>query len=301
LKRIGPYRLEKRLGAGGMGVVYRAYDERLDRWVAVKIIPPGKSRDPQRRERLRREAQASARLSHPAIIQVHDFVQTDEADGIVMELVDGESLTRLLWHGPLDLPRALQIARDITDALAEAHSKGIIHRDLKSENVIITPSGRAKILDFGIAKRLDRHDPALTTEGAVIGTYRAMAPEQAQGHEMDHRADLFALGTLFYEMFTGQSPFLGSTAADTLWRICCHQQAPARTVNPRMPEELSELIDQLLQKEPEQRPQNASEVAAILTVLAGTSGLDSSSPTALLPEHEASTFFEPFTPRKRGT
>ncbi len=240
LTRIGPYRLEERLGAGGMGVVYRAYDERLDRRVAVKIIPPGKSRDPQRRERLRREAQASARLSHPSIVQIHDFVQTDEIDGIVMELVDGIPLSRLLWQGPLDLYRALQVARDITDALAEAHSKGIIHRDLKSENVIITPSGRAKILDFGIAKRVDREDPALTTEGAVIGTYRAMAPEQAQGHEMDHRADLFALGTLFYEMFTGQSPFLGSTAADTLWRICCHQQAPARTANPRVPEELSE-------------------------------------------------------------
>ena len=289
--RIGPYRLEGRLGEGGMGVVYRAYDERLERWVAVKLIPPDKSRDPHRRERLRREAQASARLSHPAIIQVHDYIHTEQADGIVMELVEGELLTRLLWSGPLDLQRALPVARDVAEALTEAHSKGIIHRDLKSENVIITPSGRAKILDFGIAKRLDRSEPALTTEGAVIGTYRTMAPEQAQGQEVDHRADLFALGTLFYEMFTGKSPFLGSSAADTMWRICCHGQPPAREINPRVPDELSELIDWLLQKEAQHRPRDASEVAAVLARIAGSLS-SSAMETKGVPEPEASTFFE---------
>lgn len=295
LTRIGPYHLQERLGAGGMGVVYRAYDERLDRWVAVKIVPPGKSRDPQRRERLRREAQASARLSHPAIIQVHDFVQTDEVDGIVMELVDGEPLARLLSKGPLDLSRALPAARDVAEALAEAHSKGIIHRDLKAENVILTATGRAKVLDFGIAKRLDREDPSLTTEGAVIGTYRAMAPEQAQGQEMDHRADLFSLGTLFYEMFTGQSPFLGPTAADTLWRICCHGQSPARAVNPRVPEELSDLIDRLLQKEPQDRPQDAREVVAALSAIAASLAM---AETAREPGQD-STFFEPLPRRSK--
>lgn len=290
--RIGPYRLEERLGEGGMGVVYRAYDERLERWVAVKLIPPDKSRDPHRRERLRREAQASARLSHPAIIQVHDFVHTEHADGIVMELVEGELLTRLLWSGPLDLQRALPVARDIAEAMAEAHSKGIIHRDLKSENVIITPRGRAKILDFGIAKRLDRSEPALTTEGAVIGTYRTMAPEQAQGQEVDHRADLFALGTLYYEMFTGKSPFLGSSAADTMWRICCHRQQPAREVNSNLPEELSELIDWLLQKEPQHRPRDAREVVTVLVGLVGSGPPSSSTEPVRVPLPEASTFLE---------
>ena len=274
-----------------MGVVYRAYDERLERWVAVKLISPDKISDPNRRERLRREAQASARLSHPAIIQVHDYVQTEDADGIVMELVEGELLTRLLWSGPLDLQRALPVARDIAEALAEAHSKGIIHRDLKSENVIVTPSGRAKILDFGIAKRLDRSEPALTTEGAVIGTYRTMAPEQAQGQEVDHRADLFALGTLFYEMFTGKSPFLGSNAADTMWRICCHRQGPARELNSRLPDELSELIDWLLQKEPQQRPRDAREVVAVLARIAGSNS-SFATEARPVPQSEASTFFE---------
>ncbi|HEX6902334.1 MAG TPA: tetratricopeptide repeat protein [Thermoanaerobaculia bacterium] len=268
LERLGPYRLEERLGAGGMGVVYRAYDERLDRSVAIKVIPPAHSEDPQRRERLRREARASARLSHPAIIQVYDFVQTEEVDAIVMELVEGERLSDLLLRGPLDLDRGLTIAREVAEALAEAHSKGIVHRDLKTENVIVTLAGHAKVLDFGIAKQLDGGDPSLTKEGAVLGTFRSMAPEQAQGHEVDHRADLFALGTLLYEIFTGESPFAGPNGAATLRKICWHQQPPAREVNPKVPDELSDLIDGLLRKEPHHRPQETREVAALLARMA---------------------------------
>lgn len=264
LPRVGPYRLEERLGAGGMGVVYRAYDERLDRWVAVKLLPPHRI-DSVRRERLRREARASARLNHPAIVQVFDFVHTDEIDGIVMELVEGESLFDLLLRGPLDLSRGMKIARDIAEALAEAHSKDIVHRDLKSENVIVTPAGHAKVLDFGIAKRLDQTDPSLTNDGAVLGTFRTMSPEQALGHEVDHRSDLFSFGTLLYELFTGMSPFLVSNAAATLQRICQHRQLPAREVHSGVPEELSRLIDHLLQKDPVLRPHSAREVAAILS------------------------------------
>ncbi len=275
LARLGPYRLEERLGAGGMGVVYRAYDERLDRSVAVKVIPPAHSEDPQRRERLRREARASARLSHPAIIQVYDFVQTEEVDAIVMELVEGERLSDLLLRGPLDLDRGLTIAREVAEALTEAHSKGIVHRDLKTENVIVTLSGHAKVLDFGIAKQLDGGDASLTQEGAVLGTFRSMAPEQAQGHEVDHRADLFALGTLLYEIFTGESPFAGPNGAATLRKICWHEQPPAREVNPKVPAELSDLIDRLLRKEPHHRPQDTREVALLLARMAPASTPDS--------------------------
>lgn len=275
LARLGPYRLEERLGAGGMGVVYRAYDERLDRSVAIKVIPPAHSEDPQRRERLRREARASARLSHPAIIQVYDFVQTDEVDAIVMELVEGERLSDLLLRGPLDLDRGLTIAREVAEALTEAHSKGIVHRDLKTENVIVTLAGHAKVLDFGIAKQLDGGDASLTQEGAVLGTFRSMAPEQAQGHEVDHRADLFALGTLLYEIFTGESPFAGPNGAAMLRKICWHEQPPAREVNPRVPAELSDLIDRLLRKEPHHRPQDTREVAALLARMAPASAPDS--------------------------
>lgn len=279
LERLGPYRLEERLGAGGMGVVYRAYDERLDRSVAVKVIPPAHSEDPQRRERLRREARASARLSHPAIIQVYDFIQTEEVDAIVMELVEGERLSDLLLRGPLDLDRGLTIAREVAEALAEAHSKGIVHRDLKTENVIVTLSGHAKVLDFGIAKQLDGGDPSLTKEGAVLGTFRSMAPEQAQGHEVDHRADLFALGTLLYEIFTGESPFAGPNGAATLRKICWHEQPPAREVNPKVPAELSDLIDRLLRKEPHHRPQETREVAAFLARMAPGTASSSDSQT----------------------
>jgi tetratricopeptide (TPR) repeat protein len=261
--RLGPYRLEERLGAGGMGVVYRAYDERLDRWVAVKLLAPHRI-DAVRRERLRREARASARLNHPAIVQVFDFVHTDEIDGIVMELVEGESLFDLLLRGPLELSRGLTLARDIAEALAEAHSKDIVHRDLKSENVIVTPAGHAKVLDFGIAKRLGQTDPSLTNDGAVLGTFRTMSPEQALGHDVDHRSDLFSFGTLLYELFTGLSPFLVANAAATLQRICQHRQLPAREVNSGVPEELSRLIDLLLQKEPQLRPHHARDVAAAL-------------------------------------
>ncbi|HSN88140.1 MAG TPA: serine/threonine-protein kinase, partial [Thermoanaerobaculia bacterium] len=147
--RLGHYQIGERIGAGGMGVVYRAYDELLDRWVAVKIIPPDKRKDLVRRERLRREAQASARLTHPAIVKIFDLLLTDEADAIVMELVEGVSLAQVLRDGPLDLPRAFSLGREIAEALEEAHSHGVIHRDLKTENVVFTPTGHAKVLDFG--------------------------------------------------------------------------------------------------------------------------------------------------------
>ena len=179
-RTIGPYALDKRLGAGGMGEVYRAYDRRLDRWVAIKLIRPEAAENDTVRERFRREARAAARLSHPAIVQIHDVVETEESDAIVMELVEGESLARRLARGPLPVDEAVRLGREIAGGLAAAHAKGLIHRDLKPENVMLTPEGHVKILDFGLAKRLEG-EASLTEDHRVVGTFRAMSPEQAQG------------------------------------------------------------------------------------------------------------------------
>jgi predicted Zn-dependent protease/tRNA A-37 threonylcarbamoyl transferase component Bud32 len=260
---IGPYTLGERLGAGGMGEVYRAYDERLDRWVAVKLIRPESAASENARERFRREARAAARLSHPSIVQTHDIVESAEGDAIVMELVEGESLAKRIARGPLPVDAAARIGREIAEGLAAAHAKGLIHRDLKPENVMITPEGRAKILDFGLAKRLEG-EASLTQDQRVIGTFRSMSPEQARALPLDARSDLFSLGLLLYEALSGRSPFEGSSALETMTRICTHRQAPLREVNPAIPAPLSALIDQLLEKEPARRPASAREVAAAL-------------------------------------
>jgi serine/threonine protein kinase len=192
---IGPYTLGERLGAGGMGEVYQAYDERLDRWVAVKLIRSDHLDKPTVRERFRREARAAARLSHPSIVQIHDIVESDESDAIVMELVEGEPLSCRIARGPLPVSEAARIGREIAEGLAAAHAKGLIHRDLKPENVMITTDGRAKILDFGLAKRLEG-EASLTADHRVLGTFRSMSPEQARGMPLDARSDLFSFGLL---------------------------------------------------------------------------------------------------------
>jgi len=272
---IGPYLLTRPLGAGGMGEVYEAWDERLERHVAIKRVQPdptGAAPDPRRRERLRREARAAACLSHPAVVQIFDVVETDEADWIVLELVDGPTLAELLHQGPLDLGRLLPLAREIAEGLAEAHSRGILHRDLKAENVVVTRSGHAKILDFGLAKRFwpaadggPSHD--LSRDGEILGTPRAMSPEQANGEMLDPRSDLFSLGTLLYEAVTGVSPFKAVTPVETLHRVCTHQPPATAELNPTVPLLLSKLIDELLAKDRERRPAGASHVAARLAAL----------------------------------
>ncbi len=267
---IGPYTLGERLGAGGMGEVYQAYDERLDRWVAVKLIRSDHLDKPTVRERFRREARAAARLSHPSIVQIHDVVESDESDAIVMELVDGESLSSRIARGPLPVPEAVRLGKEIAEGLAAAHAKGLIHRDLKPENVMITAEGRAKILDFGLAKLLEG-EAALTADHRVLGTFRSMSPEQARGLPLDARSDLFSFGLLLYEMLTGTSPFEGASTLDTLTRICTHRQAPLREMSPAIPAALSDLVDRLLDKEPARRPGGAREVAGALGALADPS------------------------------
>jgi tetratricopeptide (TPR) repeat protein/tRNA A-37 threonylcarbamoyl transferase component Bud32 len=275
LGKIGPYELLRRLGAGGMGEVFLAYDERLDRQVAIKRIRSDKSATSERRERFRREARVAARLNHPAIVQVYDVLAEGDVDSIVMEAVEGTDLRTLIGGRPLPLEAAVVIARDVADGLAEAHRQGIVHRDLKSENVLVTPAGRAKITDFGIAKRLlagkmegNTAEDSLTAIGHVMGTYRAMSPEQARGEEVDHRSDLFSFGILLYEMLTGQSPFAAENELAMLHRIVHDRQAPAREVNPEVPAELSLLVDHLLEKDPRLRPRSAGELGRELAPMA---------------------------------
>ncbi len=274
-ERVGPYRIEARLGAGGMGAVYRAWDERLDRQVAVKHVLPDVAGDAEIRERLRREARSVASLNHPAIVQIYDIMEKDEGDWIVMELVEGETLHRLTRTGRLGWKQAVRLAREVVEGLAEAHAKGIVHRDLKTENVMVNlaghaSAGRVKILDFGLAKRFRRPggDDDISKHGFVVGTSRAMSPEQARGESVDHRSDLFSLGSLIYETVTGKPPFKSRSTTETLSRVCNHPHTPVRELDPEIPPELAELIDHLLEKSADRRPQSAAEVAARLREIA---------------------------------
>jgi serine/threonine protein kinase len=252
-----------------MGAVYRAWDERLLRPVAIKHILPDNADDPRQRERLRREAQAAASLSHPSIVQVFDIFEIDDNDWIVMELVEGQTLASLIESGRLGLGEALVLSREIAEGLAEAHAKGIVHRDLKTENVMVTRSFHAKILDFGLAKLMVQgpNDGILSGVTSVLGTSRSMSPEQAMGQEVDHRSDLFSLGTLIFEAVTGRPPFLGTSFFTTLAKVCSARHPPAHQVNARVPVELSNLLDRLLEKSPEHRPQSAREVVVELRFL----------------------------------
>ncbi len=268
-ERIGPYRIESRLGVGGMGAVYLAYDERLERPVAIKRILPEMAGDTKAMKRLRREAQTVARLNHPAIVQIFDIVEKKTGDWIVMELVEGESLYSMIKDGPLELDRALDLIRQVTEGLAAAHAKGIVHRDLKAENVMVGADGRAKILDFGLAKRLwHQGEKSLSIEGSILGTGRSMSPEQALGDTVDDRSDLFSLGTLIYEVVTGQAPFAGASIFKVLAQVCSDPHVPIRERNHAVPQELSDLVDRLLEKDPERRPADAAEVLEALDAIA---------------------------------
>lgn len=257
-RQVGPYNILGRLGEGGMGEVFLAFDERLDRKVAIKRVRGG-DLSAKRRQRLQREAQMAARLSHPAIVQVHDFVTEDEIDHIVMEYVDGPSLRKLLKAGPLSPGVVLPLACEIASGLAEAHRMGVIHRDLKAENVLITPSGHAKIADFGLARRQDGED-RLTASNAVLGTYRTMSPEQARGEPAVPRSDLFSFGVLLYEMLSGRSPFHADNGLATLQRILTFEPPPLSEAAFGLPPGLSDLVERLMKKEPSHRPASARDV-----------------------------------------
>lgn len=287
---IGPYRVTGHLGRGGMGEVLQGHDDRLGRPVALKRIHPG-GRDPEAaRRRFRREARTVARLSHPSIVQIHDWVEEENQDWLVMELVDGRPLDEVLAEGVPDWRKALAIAREIASGLTAAHRAGLVHRDLKPANIMLlsgrgSSASRIKILDFGIAKPIEVEDGApvstLTAEGQLVGTIHAMSPEQALGQPVDHRSDLFSLGTLLYEMLCGEPPFTGRNTVETLSRICSFKQPALYLVDPEIPEDVSHFVDHLLRKPPEQRPAGARDVVEKLDCLLseGSARAESSSET----------------------
>jgi serine/threonine-protein kinase len=259
-ERIGAYRLESPLGRGGMGEVFLAWDERLERAVAIKRIRHDAFVQSHQRERFRREARMAARLSHAAIVQVHDLVSEESGDAIVMEYVEGPTLAERLARISLGVAEAVHLAKEIAEGLAAAHEAGLIHRDLKAENVVITPSGHAKILDFGLARPVSWDGEVLTQHGALVGTCYAMSPEQASGGDLDERSDLFSLGALLYEMLAGHSPFRAKDPRATLQRVLYEQPEPLEEIRPDLPLTLVSLVERLLAKDRDDRPRSALSV-----------------------------------------
>jgi len=270
---LGHYRIVEKIGEGGMGVVYRAHDERLDRDVAIKVLPQEVAADPERLSRFEREAKAVAKLDHPNILSIHDFGTEDGVVYAVMELLEGESLREVISTDRLTTGKAVEYARAIADGLAAAHDKGIVHRDLKPENVFLTGDGRIKILDFGLAKlNLPERDlatetPTATLEtqpGRLLGTVAYMAPEQVQGQPADHRSDIFALGVVLYEMLSGHRPFGGSTTLETAAAILKEDPEPVSAVLPAVLPALASVVTQCLEKRPEDRFSSAHDLSLTL-------------------------------------
>ena len=271
---FGPYQISDQLGAGGMGVVYRAHDSRLQRDVAIKVLPADALGDESARARFRREALALAKLSHPNIATLYDLGEQGDVSYLVMECVAGESLASMLERGPLLIRDVLALGIEIAGALDEAHGQGIIHRDLKPANVMVTPKGHAKVLDFGLAKLIAPTDTAsglshTETVGAV-GTLFYMSPEQANGEAIDGRTDVWSLGVLLYEALTGSPPFRAASALGVLSAISAGSPVPIADLRPEVPNALTAIVMRALAKEPADRYQTAADVQrALSSVLAG--------------------------------
>jgi dienelactone hydrolase/predicted Ser/Thr protein kinase len=254
----GKYRILEEIGQGGMGIVYKAEDLKLKRCVALKFLPPHLMHSPELKERFLIEAQAAAALSHPNICVIHEVGESEERPYISMEYVEGEMLRERIKKGPLKVEEVLDMAIQIADGLDEAHGKGVIHRDIKSANIMITGKGQAKIMDFGLAKV--KEGPHLTIEGTTLGTAAYMSPEQARGEALDHRSDIWSLGVVMYEMLSGELPFKGEREASILYSVVHEEPKPLRALNPDVPLEFQQIIDQCLKKKPNARYGSASEL-----------------------------------------
>jgi serine/threonine protein kinase len=273
--KLGPYEIQSPLGAGGMGEVYRARDSRLERDVAVKVLPADQSSDSSLRQRLEREAKAVSKLTHPHICALYDIGHQDGVDFLVMELVEGETLEQRLMKGPLPTEQTLRYAAQIADALAKAHRKGFTHRDLKPSNIMLTKTG-AKLMDFGLAKQtgpaplaaalteMTLEQAKLTGEGTIVGTFQYMAPEQLEGKEADARTDMFALGEVIYEMATGKPAFAGKSRASLIAAILTTEPQPMAALQPMTPLALERVVKKCLAKDPDERWQSASDLASEL-------------------------------------
>jgi len=270
ISRTGDYERLARLGAGGMGVVYKARDTRLQRFVALKFLPDEFARDPQALARFRREAQMASALNHPNICTIYDIAERDGQCFIVMELLEGHTLQAGIGGRPLPLETFLNLALQITDALEAAHKRGIVHRDLKPSNIFVTDRGDAKLLDFGLAKHVRPENVlavdaptvsgSLTIRGQIVGTISYMSPEQVQGQDLDARSDIFSLGAVLYEMVTGQRAFTGESAANVIAEILRGEPRPAKTLNPELPDELPRIIRKALEKDRADRYQSTNDL-----------------------------------------
>jgi serine/threonine protein kinase/tetratricopeptide (TPR) repeat protein len=264
-RTLGRFRMISPIGRGGMGEVWLAEDTKLGRKVALKLLPPEATLDPERLGRFQREARAASALNHPGILTVHDVDQIDGTHFIATEFVEGRTLRALLAEGPLSPARALDVTRQIAAALGAAHAAGIVHRDIKPENVMVRPDGLVKVLDFGLAKLTERsaQEPSFesTAVGAVFGTARYMSPEQARGIEVDSRSDIFSLGVVIYEMVSGRPPFEGATTSDIIASILTRDPPPLRETAADVPEALERVVRRALQKGREERYQTIQELS----------------------------------------
>ena len=267
-ERVGRFKIERPLGQGGMGEVFLALDEELHRKVAIKALPATLASSERLRRRLRLEARTVAAVSHPSVGQIHDLISEGPNHYLVLEYVEGTSLATIFGAGPPPFEESLNLAVDIAEGLAAAHAQGIVHRDLKAENVMVTPTGRAKILDFGLAKVLfESAQDDGTPTGGIAGTLSAMSPEQVERRPVDHRSDLFSFGTLLYQLTTGIHPFRQGMPVETMQRIVSHEPTAPHRLNRTVPRKLSCLIMQLLEKEAGKRPAAAAEVAVQLRLI----------------------------------
>src|SRR6266403_1037269 len=268
---LGPYEITGPLGSGGMGEVYRARDTRLERTVAIKILPRELSNDPIRKQRFEREAKTISSLNHPHICVLYDVGSQDGIDYLVMECVEGETLSKRLEKGSLPLDQVLKVGREIADALDKAHCSAVVHRDLKPGNIMLTPTG-AKLLDFGLAKpavplasaatlTAVRTNP-VTEEGTIVGTFQYMSPEQVEGKEVDGRSDTFWLGAVVYEMVTGKRAFEGKSQLSVASAILEKEPEPISAAKPMTPPALEHVVKKCLSKLPEERWQSASDLAS---------------------------------------
>ncbi len=297
--RLGPYEIQSPLGAGGMGEVYRARDTRLDRTVAVKILPSHLSENAEAKQRFDREARTISSLNHPNICTLHDVGRQDGVDYLVMEYLEGETLADRLRKGPLPVAQVLKYGIEICEGLEKAHRSGVTHRDLKPGNIMLTKTG-AKLMDFGLAKAFVARADAtsgltvtmttpvgshpLTAQGTVVGTFQYMAPEQVEGKEADARSDIFALGAVLYEMATAKRAFGGKTAASAMAAVLERDPAPISTVQPTSPAGLDHVVQGCLAKDPEARWQSAADIARELRWIAsGGSGVGAAPPVKVGP------------------